>query len=93
MPRLLPAFARKVLPTTAVAILLVSAPVQLAAVGKEAPSAGPVSVLAWFSALWSSLAPWFTSEETGTDLGHVVDPHGGSQSDTDNGHLLDPHGG
>lgn len=89
MPRLLPAFARKALTASAVAILLVCIPSQLAAVEKEAPSADQVSMLAWFSSVWSDLAAWFAGDE----VPPPPPPETPSQSDTDNGHVLDPHGG
>lgn len=76
----------KILTASAVAILLLCAPLHLAAQEREAPSGGHVSALEWFSGLWSDLTAWFSGEvkpplpeppsETQGDNGCAVDPHG-----------------
>lgn len=99
MPRLLPGFVRTVLTASTVAFLLVCMPSQLTAAEREAPAAGQVSVLGWFSSLWNDLTAWFA--ELDTDDGCAPDPHGGCASqpeapaelDTDHGCAPDPHGG
>jgi hypothetical protein len=84
---------RKVISSSVLAILLLCAPLQLAAheavQEREAPAAAKVAELAWFSGLWSDLTAWFTG-------GVALDPKptpGGGGSDTDGGGCLDPLGG
>ena len=82
---------RKVISSSALAILLLCAPLQLAAqeaVQERAAQTG--SVLEWFAGFWSDLTAWLTG-------GVVPDPKprptGSGGSDTDGGGCLDPHGG
>ena len=77
----------KILTASAVAILLLCAPLQVAAQEREAPSADHVSVLEWFTGLLSDLATWF-SGEVKPPL-----PEPPSESQGDNGCIIDPHGG
>jgi hypothetical protein len=84
---------RKVLSSGVLAILLLCAPLQLAAQeavqDREAPAAAKVSALAWFSGFWSDLTAWLTG---GVVLDSKPTPGGGG-SNTDSGGCLDPHGG
>lgn len=85
---------RKVLSSSALAILLLCAPLQLAAQEsvheRDAPTVATGSMLEWFASVWSDLTAWVTG-------GVVPDPKpkptesGGS--DTDGGGCLDPLGG
>ena len=83
---------RKVISSGALAILLLCAPLQLAAQEavqeRAAQTVVTGSVLDWFAGFWSDLTAWFTG-------GVVLDPKPkpASGSDTDSGGCLDPHGG
>jgi hypothetical protein len=80
-------FVRKVVSSGALALLLTCAPMALAAQEKEAPAPRQVSVVEWFSSLWSDVTAWVTggggaggkpaAATSDSDLGCAVDPHGG----------------
>ncbi len=81
----------KVLSSGALAILLMCAPMQLAAQEavreREAPTVVTGSVLEWFAGLWSDVTAWFTG-------GVVPRPEPPPpQSTPDNGCAIDPNGG
>lgn len=84
---------RKVISSSALAILLLCAPLQLAAQEsvheRAAQTVVTGSVLEWFTGFWSDLTAWFTGDV-------VPDPKptpGGGGSNTDGGGCLDPLGG
>jgi hypothetical protein len=81
---------RKVISSSALAILLLCAPLQLAAQEsvheRAAQTVVTGSVLEWFTGFWSDLTAWFTGDV-------VPDPKPKPSSDTDSGGCLDPHGG
>jgi hypothetical protein len=85
---------RKVISSGALAILLLCAPLQLAAQEAIQERAAQIvvtgSVLEWFAGFWSDLTAWFTG---GAVLDPKPKPTGGGGSDTDGGGCLDPHGG
>jgi len=85
--------ARKVLSSSALAILLLCAPLQLAAQEsvqeRDAHAVVTGSTLEWFAGFWSDLTAWLTG-------GVALDPKptpGGGGSNTDGGGCLDPLGG
>lgn len=86
MNRLQLSLVRNVLSASVVAILLLAAPVQLAAQERESPTASRASMNEWFSSLWTDLTGWLTS-------GVVPRPAPPSQSTPDNGCAIDPNGG
>ena len=53
---------QKAFAASAVALLLMAAPMVLAAQEKEVHAAEQVSVLGWFSGIWSDIAAWFASQ-------------------------------
>ena len=69
-----------------VAFLLLGTPLHLAAQEKESRAADQVSLIEWFTSLWSDLATW---------LGEGVAPQQPDPPTTnlDNGCAVDPHGG
>jgi len=81
---------RKAISSGALAILLLCAPLQLAAQEsvheRDARSVATDSMFEWFSGFWSDLTAWLTG-------GVVPDPKPKPTSDTDGGGCLDPHGG
>jgi len=84
---------RKVISSGALAILLLCAPLQLAAQDfvheRDARSVATDSVFEWFAGFWSDLTAWLTG-------GVALDPKptpGGGGSNTDGGGCLDPLGG
>jgi hypothetical protein len=83
---------RKVISSGALAILLLCAPLQLAAQEfvheRDAPSVATDSVLQWFAGFWSDFTAWFTG---GVVLDPAPTPEGGSSS-PDGGGCLDPNG-
>jgi hypothetical protein len=85
---------RKVISSGALAILLLCAPLQLAAQEfvheRDARSVATVSVFEWFSGFWSDLTAWLTG---GVVLDPKPTPGEGGSSNTDSGGCLDPHGG
>ncbi len=85
MSRIRPSFGQKVLSTSAVVILLLCAPLQLAAKESASPAADRSSVFAWFSGLWNDLTAWLTGEVVHTPPSNpgsfvdgrcTVDPNG-----------------
>lgn len=88
------ASVRKVLSSGALAILLLCAPLQLAAQDfvheRDARSVATDSVFEWFSGLWSDLTAWLTGGEVPVPKPKTS---GSGGSDTDGGGCLDPHGG
>lgn len=80
---------RKVISSGALAILLLCAPLQLAAQEsvheRAAQTVVTGSVLEWFTGFWSDLTAWFTG-------GEVPAPKPIPSSDTDGGGCLDPNG-
>lgn len=82
---------RKVISSSALAILLLCAPLQLAAQEKERDAHAVVtgSTLKWFAGLLGDLTAWFTGEV-------ILDPNPtpgeGGSSNTDGGGCLDPNG-
>lgn len=76
------AFVQKIVPVSIIAILLLCAPLHLAAQERESPQA-QASVFEWFASLWSDFAVWLAGEvipdpkTTGTDGGGCLDPNGG----------------
>ncbi len=48
--------------TAAILLLLLCAPLQLSAQEREAPAARQVSVLEWFSGLWTDFAAWLAGK-------------------------------
>lgn len=93
MSRLRCAFVHKILTTSAVATLLLCAPMQLVAQEREAQTARQVSALERFSDLWSDLMVWLAGEAT--QGGCAVDPNGcpRSKSALEGGCAVDPNGG
>lgn len=89
MNRVTRSFVRKVLYSSALAILLLSTPTQLWAhepvQERAAQTVVAGSVLEWFAGFWSDLTAWLTG-------GVVPDPKPTPSSDTDSGGCLDPHG-
>ena len=83
----------KVFASSALALLLLGAPLQLAAIEREtqreAPAAAQASTLGWFAGLWSGLTAWFTEAVVAEPPQSEPPP----QSTTDNGCAVDPHGG
>jgi len=81
---------RKAISSGALAILLLCAPLQLAAQEsvheRAAQTVVTGSVLEWFTGFWSDLTAWLTG-------GEVPVPKPKPSSDTDSGGCLDPHGG
>jgi hypothetical protein len=85
---------RKVLASSALAILLLCAPLQLAAQESVQERAAQTvvtgSALEWFAGFWSDLTAWFTGGEVPAPKPR---PTGSGESDTDGGGCLDPLGG
>jgi hypothetical protein len=84
---------RKVISSGALAILLLCAPLQLAAheavQEREGPTVATGSVLEWFAGLLGDLTAWFTG---GVVLDPKPTPGEGGTSNTDGGGCLDPNG-
>lgn len=84
---------RKVLSSSALAILLLCTPLQLAAQDtvqdRAAQAAVKGSVLEWFAGFWSDLTAWFTGGEVPAPK---PGPTGSGESETDGGGCLDPNG-
>jgi hypothetical protein len=89
MSRMRLSLAQKVVSASVVAILLLCAPMQLAAQEREGPTVGQVSMLEWLSGLWSNLAAWLAGGEVPAPK---PTPAGEGGSDTDGGGCLDPNG-
>jgi len=89
MIRLRRALVRKVLASSALALLLLCVPIQLAAQVRETPTAAHVSVLAWFTGLWCDLTAWFAS---GVVTPPPPPPGSPPESTTDNSCAIDPNG-
>jgi hypothetical protein len=76
---------QRVLAASAVAILLVCAPVGLSAQEKEARGAEQASVLGWFAGAWGDLAAWLA--------GIVPAPPAGTKGASSDGSCyVDPNG-
>jgi len=91
MNRLRRSLVRKVLSSSALAILLLCAPLQLAAQEPVKERAAQTSsVLDWFAGFWGDLTAWLTGGEVPVPK---PKPSGGAGTDTDSGGCLDPHGG
>jgi hypothetical protein len=85
---------RKVLSSGALALLLLCAPLQLAAQesvhDRDAHSVATASVLDWFAGFWSDLTASLTG---GVVPDPTPNPTGSGGSNTDGGGCLDPLGG
>lgn len=86
MIRLRLSFVRNVLSTSVVAILLLGAPMQVAAQERESPAVERAPMIEWFSGVWSDLTALFMGR-------CAVDPNGCPTSPVVDGRCaVDPNG-
>lgn len=88
MTRLRRSLVRKVLSSSALVLLLMCAPLQLAAQGRET-TAAQGSMLAWFAGFWADLTAWFVSGV----VPPPPRPEPPPESTSDNSCAIDPNGG
>ncbi len=89
MNRMRVALVHKIVPASVVAFLLFCTPLQLVAQEREPrATAAQVSMIEWFSGLWSDLTAWLAG---GVVSSTQLEPP--PQSTSDNGCAVDPHGG
>jgi hypothetical protein len=80
---------RNVLSASAVTLLLLGAPLQLAAQERESPAGPRAAVVEWATGIWSDLIAFFMG-------GCAVDPNGcpvRPTAEIDGGCAVDPNGG
>ena len=86
MIRLRLSFVRNILSAGVLAVLLLGAPMQIAAQERESPEVSRASMFEWASGIWSDFTAWFTG-------GAVPTPPSGDPITIQGTCAVDPNGG